>query len=287
LQDVSGKVSQELLSFRSAVTWFVTLLPKPHGANPEPMLTDANNSTTMHRKEWRPFLVPVHSLKRPEMRSKSANAKREYRIPNETGITRRDLLKGSALFLGGAVVLAGTKKVPSSAVVRPPGLIDEHTFLAACNRCGRCWKACPTVGLSAASPFTNLLSAQTPQLTGFCRVFNELNDNPPDPGMHAQWVQSGAVGTPCMKCVLACPTGALKQIDIRDAKMGLAQLVQSTCLAWRNGSCNRCYEVCPVSAIEEAQPYQPVIDASKCIGCNQCYVVCPTYPKSVWVNPVI
>jgi len=240
----------------------------------------------MHKREWRPFLAPIHSLKRPEMRSKSDDTKGEHRIPSETRITRRDLLKGSALFLGGAIVLVGTKKIPSASVVRPPGVIDEQTFLAECNRCGRCWKACPTVGLSAVSPFTNLLSAQTPQLTGYCRVFNELDEKTLDPGLQAQWVKSGAAGTPCMKCVSACPIEALKQIDIRDAKMGLAQLDQTTCLAWHSEQCNRCYELCPVSAIEEAQLFQPVIDASKCIGCNQCYVVCPTTPKSIWVNPV-
>jgi ferredoxin-type protein NapG len=90
-----------------------------------------------------------------------------------------------------------------------------------------------------------------------------------------------------MLCVSACPTGALTHIDIRTANMGLAELRQSTCLAWRNGACNRCYDVCPVGAIVEAVPYQPVVVASKCIGCNQCGEVCPTTPKSVWVNPLV
>jgi ferredoxin len=89
-----------------------------------------------------------------------------------------------------------------------------------------------------------------------------------------------------MKCVFACPTGALQWLDIREAKMGLAQISKDTCLAWVSGTCNRCYEVCPVNAVTEAVAYQPVVDLSKCIGCAQCNYVCPTSPKSVWVNPL-
>jgi len=179
-------------------------------------------------------------------------------------------------------MLGGLKGVPAQAHVRPPGVVRESEFLAACNRCGRCLDACPTQGLSAVS-LLDPLETGTPALAGYCRVFDEVSI-PPVPGGNDD-VKSGAmVGTPCMKCVSACPTGALQWQDIRHARMGLAELDKSTCLAWISGTCNRCYDICPVNAVMEAVAYQPVVDASSCIGCAQCNYICPTSPKSIWVD---
>jgi ferredoxin-type protein NapG len=206
---------------------------------------------------------------------------------------RRDFLKTGAMFAGGLAILGGIEGVSSTAHTRPPGVVKESTFLALCVRCGLCLDACPTRGLSTVS-LLDLLSAGTPELSGYCRVFNELAI-PPDPAANALWKASehggtppvfGGGGTPCMLCVSACPTGALTNIDIRTARMGVAELRQETCLAWRGGVCDRCSQVCPVGAVFEAAPNQPVVSQSKCIGCHQCREVCPTAPKSIRVNPV-
>ena len=197
---------------------------------------------------------------------------------------RRDFLRTGIVFFGGLIVLGGLQEMPASGHVRPPGVISESGFLAACNRCGRCLDACPTQGLSTVS-LLDMKSSGTPTLSGYCRVFDEVGI-PPAPGGNDE-LQTGAIpGTPCMKCVSACPTGALQLQNIREAKMGLAEINRSTCLAWVSGTCNRCYDVCPVDAIVEAVAYEPVIDSSKCIGCAQCSYVCPTSPKSVWVDPL-
>jgi ferredoxin len=206
---------------------------------------------------------------------------------------RRDFLKTGVVFAGGLAILGGLERVSSSAHTRPPGVLKESTFLALCDRCEICLDACPTRGLSTVS-LLDLLNAGTPELSGYCRVFNEIMI-PLDPVTNAQWkatehggtpIVFGGGGTPCMLCVSACPTGALTYIDIRTAKMGVAELRQSTCLAWQGGTCNRCFEVCPVGAVFEAAPHQVVVDQSKCVGCHQCGEVCPTSPKSIWVNPV-
>ncbi len=198
---------------------------------------------------------------------------------------RRDFLRTGIVFLGGLAVLGGLRELPRQAHVRPPGVVKETEFLAACNRCGRCLDACPTQGLTAVS-ILDVSEIGTPTLTGYCRVFDEVSI-PPVPGGNDALKSGDVEGTPCMKCVSACPTGALEWQYIRTSRMGLAQIDTSTCLAWVSGTCNRCYDVCPVNAIAEAVAYQPVIDPTKCIGCAQCVYVCPTSPKSVVVNPVV
>jgi ferredoxin-type protein NapG len=199
-------------------------------------------------------------------------------------VIRRDFLKTGIVLVGGLVVLGSLGEVPAQAHVRPPGVIDESKFLAACNRCGRCLDACPTQGLTTVS-LLDPRSSGSPTLSGYCRVFDEVSI-PPYPGGNDE-LKSGAIpGTPCLKCVYACPTGALKVLDIRQAKMGLAIIDKSTCLGWVSGTCNRCFDTCPVNAVVESVQYQPVVDGTKCIGCAQCTYVCPTSPKSVIVNPL-
>lgn len=189
------------------------------------------------------------------------------------------------MLVGGFAVLVGLKEVPSQAHLRPPGVIKESGFLAACNRCGRCLDACPTQGLTTVS-LLDPLKTGTPTLAGYCRVFDEVSI-PPAPGQN-DLLKSGAQAvTPCLKCVTACPTGALQWVDVRKSRMGLAVLDRDTCLAWQSQTCNRCFDVCPVNAIEEAAPYQPVVDSLLCVGCAQCSYVCPTSPKSVRVGALV
>jgi len=211
----------------------------------------------------------------------------------EYPMIRRDFLKTGVVFASGLAILGGLESASSSAHTRPPGVIRESTFLALCVRCELCLDACPTGGLSTVS-LLDLLKAGTPELSGYCRVFDEIVI-PLNPSANSRWKATqhggtppvfGGGGTPCMLCVSACPTGALTYIDIHTAQMGVAELRQSTCLAWQGGTCSRCFEVCPVGAIFVATPYQPAVDRSRCVGCHQCAEVCPSSPKSVWVNPV-
>ena len=132
-------------------------------------------------------------------------------------ITRRFFFKktSTAVIAGGAVVygVAGVPLLKSKELLlRPPGALDEDTFLASCIKCGQCLQVCPpqvidlagiSQGLGIGTPFI------VPQ-QGACILCKGL------------------------PCVLACPTGALDhQIsEGKEAAMGLAVLSKpETCLA--------------------------------------------------------
>ena len=132
-------------------------------------------------------------------------------------ITRRFFFKktSTAVIAGGAVVygVAGVPLLKSrELLLRPPGALDEDTFLASCIKCGQCLQVCPpqvidlagiSQGLGIGTPFI------VPQ-QGACILCKGL------------------------PCVLACPTGALDhQIsEGKEAAMGLAVLSKpETCLA--------------------------------------------------------
>ena len=197
---------------------------------------------------------------------------------------RRKFIKSSAVLIGGFLLLIVVPAEAKGARVRFFGVKNESFFLADCNRCGRCLDACSSQGLGAVSLSADPLQSGTPELRGYCIVFNELLG--PTPDKNEAWLATGATGTPCLKCISACPTGALQPVSILKAQMGYAVLNQSTCLAWVSGTCNKCYMICPVGAVTETEPYRPVVDLQKCIGCSQCVAFCPTSPKSIIVKPM-
>ncbi len=151
-------------------------------------------------------------------------------------------------------------------VQRPPGAIDEVSFLLECTRCGECGNACPTgaiqklaqgAGASSGTPFLDVNKF---------RACAACEDAP---------------------CIQACPTDALQELDIRDAMMGTAVVDRDTCKAWNEESCERCYRACPypdeaIILDEEGKVY---VDPRDCIGCGRCVAACPTRPRSVEVEP--
>lgn len=205
--------------------------------------------------------------------------KPEYDPPTPIhGVTRRQamamgggLLAGCAL--GGvipgfaAVKIAGAN---AGGALRPPGALEERSFLAACIRCGQCVDACPfgtlrltdlTVGLRRAGAPT-FEPAQTP--CWLCQGYDEL------------------------KCIEACPTQALGAVeDPRDVRIGLAVIEESTCLAYNGVMCRACWHACPYpdEAIRYNALVQPTVDADACTGCGLCEHACPTEPKSVVIEP--
>ena len=82
-------------------------------------------------------------------------------------ITRRFFFKktSTAVIAGGAVVygVAGVPLLKSKELLlRPPGALDEDTFLASCIKCGQCLQVCPpqvidlagiSQGLGIGTPF--------------------------------------------------------------------------------------------------------------------------------------
>ncbi len=179
---------------------------------------------------------------------------------------RKLILAGSAILAGSLVGFSTNKLFATSGtkgVLRPPGAIPESKFLATCNRCGRCVKVCPTDGLVPISLFKGIVVYETPELVprkGSCDL--------------------------CMLCSKVCPTGAIQQTTVEKVKIGIAQLEESTCLAWASGkACLICKERCPANAIFIDENKRPYIDTLTCIGCGACENACPVEEAAVKVVP--
>jgi ferredoxin-type protein NapG len=155
--------------------------------------------------------------------------------------------------------------------LRPPGAVDEKTFMALCIRCNRCLEVCPygSIGRAGLSP-----TIGTPYVL---------------PESKACYL--------CMACCRLCPTGALDP-HLRNPEkvnMGKASIDTSICyshlflgydvLPEDSGTkigalCNTCYNVCPLpdKAIMLKDNLFPVL-LDGCVGCGICVERCPTRPR--------
>lgn len=172
------------------------------------------------------------------------------------GISRRGFVAagvaGAALVgLGGFGAVTGQADV---ALVRPPGAADGARFAALCNRCGKCYQACPYEIVSQAPLSRGLVSYGTPELA----------------------FERGACDF-CMKCVDTCPTGALSTGVDAERDCGIAVVVRDACVAWNWMGCTLCHDKCPVEgAITLDSQNRPVVHADVCDGCGICENVCPS-----------
>ncbi|MFT4173252.1 MAG: ferredoxin-type protein NapG [Rhodocyclaceae bacterium] len=199
--------------------------------------------------------------------------------------SRRRFFKEVAGAVGGACLLATgvglyarqTRARPAQAL-RPPGALDEDTFLGACVRCGLCVRDCPYDTLKLA----------------------RLGD-----GVVVGTPYFAARDIPCemcedIPCVTACPTGALDHslIDIRQARMGVAVLIdQENCLNFLGLRCDVCYRVCPVidQAISLERQHNPrsdrhaklipTVHSDACTGCGKCEKSCVLPEPAIKVLP--
>ena len=185
---------------------------------------------------------------------------------------------GVGLFgLGLGLFTRQSYSLPSQAI-RPPGALDEESFLGACVRCGLCVRDCPYDTLRLAE-VGDEVTLGTPHFV--------------------------ARETPCylcddIPCVAACPTGALdKGLEvIEDARMGLAVLIdQENCIAFQGLRCEVCYNVCPVrdKAIKlharrdqrsgKHAMFIPVVYSDACTGCGLCENACILEQAAIKVLP--
>ncbi|GAB4289883.1 MAG: ferredoxin-type protein NapG [Roseovarius sp.] len=199
---------------------------------------------------------------------------------------RRRFLTDAVRMAGGCAVagsvlayLARDARALPAAALRPPGALDEETFLSACIRCGLCVRDCPYHTLKLAELGEDGPATGTPFFTARDIPCEMCEDIP---------------------CVAACPTGALNPAlhDITEARMGTAVLVdQENCLNFLGLRCDVCYRVCPL--IDEAitlelshnprsghhAVFAPTVHAGRCTGCGKCEKSCVLPEAAIKVLP--
>lgn len=166
-----------------------------------------------------------------------------------------------------------TTLLRSDALIRPPGALDEESFLARCLQCGLCMKVCPnnalqpSLGLSGAQ---GLFSPVLVPRVGYCEI-------------------------ECTSCGEVCPSQAIRKLSLEErtgpdrVRCGTAFFDKSRCLPWAwDIPCGVCQEVCPVSpkAIlpvevsvsregETVTIKRYTVDPARCVGCGACENACP------------
>jgi ferredoxin len=179
-------------------------------------------------------------------------------------VDRRQFLESAGL---GAVLLAGYSiGLPrrSTPVLRMPGAQDESLFLARCNRCEACARACPAACLEPMGVGAGLQKLWTPEFVP---------------------ARAGCIYDQCdQACQRVCPAGAIERVDPSRVAIGLAHVHKSRCLGWLGEPCLVCQERCRFNAIE-ADGLRPSVITRKCTGCGACEETCPTAPVSIKVFP--
>lgn len=155
-----------------------------------------------------------------------------------------------------------SRRRPTIPVLRPPGAVDEPTFLAECTRCDACLEACPHDAIVHAPPRLRE-AAGTPMI---------------DPMRQPCWLCDDR------PCIESCEPGVLTRAV--PTLMGTARINEETCLAHTGSFCTVCSEQCPVDgAIALDDNKRPTVVEQTCTGCGVCQYVCPAPHNAVLLMP--
>jgi ferredoxin-type protein NapG len=147
-------------------------------------------------------------------------------------------------------------------MLRPPGALDEASFLSTCTKCDDCARACPYQAITHA-PARYKHAAGTPMIDPVAAPCHMCPDTP---------------------CVTACKPGALR--NGRPLKMGTAVIQGFQCLAFQKSFCTVCSEQCPVDGAIGIDGGKPVINDAACTGCGVCQYACPAPQNAILVLPL-
>lgn len=146
-------------------------------------------------------------------------------------------------------------------LLRPPGAVAEADFLARCTRCNECASACPHHAIVPAPPRLRG-AAGTPLIEPMKAPCRLCADRP---------------------CATVCEPGVIR-LDA-PARIGTAQILRHSCLAWQGSFCSVCVEQCPVPGAIAVAAGKPTVDAAICTGCGVCAYVCPAPFNAVAIRP--
>jgi len=215
-------------------------------------------------------------------------------------LTRRRVITSLAAGIG---ILPLLRSAPGldvgrhSRLIRPPGALDERSFLQRCIRCGECMKVCPNNALHPTFLEAGIEGIWSPVLIpriGYC-----------EPS--------------CVLCGQVCPTGAIWEITQEEKlgsaiqteanamagepiRLGTAFYDRGRCLPWAMATdCIVCEEWCPTSpkAIylkhtevvdsdgNTKEVRQPHVNPERCIGCGACEYACPIQDRpAVYITSI-
>lgn len=171
------------------------------------------------------------------------------------------------IFDGGLAAIEDKVAPERATKIVPPGAVSLKNLAEHCTACQLCVASCPNGVLRPSADLDSFMQPYSSYERGYCR---------PE----------------CTRCSDACPTGAIKPIDVADKssiQIGHAVWVKKNCVPLTDGvECGNCARHCPTGAIlmipsdaeDENSVKIPVVNTEKCIGCGACENLCPARPFS-------